>query len=134
MRRALLDHGVTDCFWCGARLRREVHVDHVLSWSQFPTDALFTLVLADPGCNVDKRDTLITPGLLQRWVSRPLEPLQQTADTLLWPLDRPGTLLTAVAAYTYPPDGIPLWGGPHQQGPATAHARSLALRTLRAAA
>ena len=38
-----------------------------------------TLVLADPGCNLDKRDTLITPGLLDRWVTRPLDPLHQHA-------------------------------------------------------
>ena len=82
VRTALRDLGVTDCFWCGARLRHEVHVDHVLPWSQFPTDALFNLVLSDPGCNLDKRDTLVTPALLDRWVARPLDPLQQAADSL----------------------------------------------------
>lgn len=134
VRTALRDLGVTDCFWCGGRLRREVHVDHVLPWSQFPTDALFNLVLADPGCNLDKRDTLVTPALLDRWVTRPLDPLQQAAESLLWPLDRPRTLRTAIAAYTYLPDGVPLWDGRHQHGPATGHTRGIALHTLRTAA
>lgn len=91
-------------------------------------------MLSDPGCNLDKRDNLVTPALLDRWVTRPLDPLQQAADSLLWPLDRPATLRTAIAAYTYLPDGVPLWAGPHQHGPATAHARSIALHTLRTAA
>ena len=73
VRTALLDLGVRDCFWCGARLRTDVHVDHVLPWAHFPNDALFNLVLADQGCNLDKRDVLVGPALLDRWVDRPLD-------------------------------------------------------------
>jgi hypothetical protein len=130
VRQAMQDLGVTDCFWCGARLRADVHVDHVLPWAHFPTDALFNLVLADQPCNLDKRDVLVGPELLARWVSRPLEPLDRAAEALSWRVDRARTVRTAIAAYTWMPDGVPLWHGPRRLAPSTAGGRSHALDVL----
>jgi diadenosine tetraphosphate (Ap4A) HIT family hydrolase len=127
---ALLDLGVRDCFWCGTRLRSDVHVDHVLPWAHFPNDALFNLVLADQGCNLAKRDVLVGPALLGRWVDRPLDALQRASEDLLWPVDRQQSLRTAVAAYTWVPAGVPLWEGAGRLVPSTAYGRRQALAAL----
>jgi len=134
VRIALLDHGVRDCFWCGTRLRSDVHVDHVLPWAHFPNDALFNLVLSDQGCNLDKRDVLVGPALLYRWVDRPLEALQRVSEDLLWPVDRQQSVRIAVAAYTWLPDGVPLWEGARRLVPSSSVDRTRALEILNSVA
>jgi hypothetical protein len=133
--RALRDQGTDDCFWCGARLPASaVQVDHVVPWSSFPNDSLFNLVLADATCNLDKRDTLVAAEAITRWVGRQEAPLLDIGRELDWPVDRAGSLATAVAAYTWLPEGLPLWRRRGVVAPATVSDRLTILAALRRAA
>ncbi len=48
-RRILADEFETDnCFYCGKKLTKSAHVDHVIPWSFIKGDNLWSFVLACP--------------------------------------------------------------------------------------
>ena len=65
------------CFYCG-RSVTEADVDHFIPHSLYPRDLIHNMVLADPGCNRSKSDTLAAKQHLSKW----LEFVQTNADNL----------------------------------------------------
>jgi 5-methylcytosine-specific restriction endonuclease McrA len=65
------------CFYCG-RSVTEADVDHFIPHSLYPRDLAHNFVLADPGCNRSKSDTLAAKQHLSKW----LEFVQTNADNL----------------------------------------------------
>lgn len=47
-----------NCFYCGSKLSKALHVDHVIPWSFVKSDHLWNFVLACPKCNSKKNDLL----------------------------------------------------------------------------
>jgi hypothetical protein len=87
--------------------------DHFLPRVRCGIDAVENLILADEGCNGDKRDLLASPNLVARWTER--NRLHRTAlsDLALaagWDSDPDGTLGVARAIYGHlPPGERPFW-------------------------
>jgi len=65
------------CFYCDKSVK-EADVDHFIPHSLYPRDLAHNFVLADPGCNRSKSDTLAAKAHLHRW----LEFVQSNADNL----------------------------------------------------
>src|SRR5512140_1315534 len=57
------------CFYCQQRLQ-SVDVDHYMPFSLYPRDLAHNFVLAHPGCNRSKSDTLAARPHLERWLER----------------------------------------------------------------
>ncbi|WP_194725328.1 HNH endonuclease [Noviherbaspirillum malthae] len=57
------------CFYCGGALT-DADVDHFIPFSQYPRDLSHNFVLAHPGCNRSKSDTLAARPHLERWLER----------------------------------------------------------------
>lgn len=55
------------CFYCG-RSVSEAEVDHFIPYSLYPRDLVHNFVLADPGCNRSKSDTLAAKQHLSKWL------------------------------------------------------------------
>jgi hypothetical protein len=58
------------CFYCGERLRDDLHVDHFVPWALYPSNLGHNFVLADRRCNEDKSALLADVSHLQRWCER----------------------------------------------------------------
>ncbi len=54
------------CFYCGRKVD-EADVDHFIPFSLYPRDLMHNFVLAHPGCNRSKSDTLAAKVHLDRW-------------------------------------------------------------------
>jgi hypothetical protein len=67
---ALLDLQTGLCFYCQGRLTPKLHVDHFIPWSRYPENGLANLVLAHPGCNLEKKDFLAATPHVLRWSER----------------------------------------------------------------
>jgi 5-methylcytosine-specific restriction endonuclease McrA len=65
------------CFYCGHGLEL-ADVDHFVPFSLYPRDLVDNFVLAHPGCNRSKSDTLAARPHLERWLER----LTKRADQL----------------------------------------------------
>ena len=65
------------CFYCD-RSVSEADVDHFIPHSLYPRDLVHNFVLADPGCNRSKSDTLAAKQHLSKW----LEFVQTNADNI----------------------------------------------------
>ncbi|QDZ26568.1 HNH endonuclease [Noviherbaspirillum sp. UKPF54] len=65
------------CFYCGHSLNA-ADVDHYIPFAQYPRDLAHNFVLAHPGCNRSKSDTLAALPHLERWLER----LQAKSDAL----------------------------------------------------
>ncbi|WP_369055602.1 HNH endonuclease [Kineococcus terrestris] len=109
VRAGLRDLQSGTCFYCGAGLGAETHVDHVLPWSRTGIDGLANLVLADPRCNGDKSATLPALHHVSAALHRPPGDLAALAAPLRWPLERERVLGAARTLYRTSPPGTPLW-------------------------
>ena len=58
------------CFYCGRKLHKTPHVDHVIPWSFIKSDHLWNFVLACPSCNTRKKDQLPNRQKLAAVVTR----------------------------------------------------------------
>lgn len=67
----------TTCFYCRQQLAA-VDVDHFIPFAQYPRDLAHNFVLAHPGCNRSKSDTLAGRPHLERWLER----LQRKVDDI----------------------------------------------------
>jgi len=47
-----------NCFYCGKKLLRKIHVDHFIPWSFIKEDKIWNFVLACPTCNIKKTNKL----------------------------------------------------------------------------
>lgn len=45
-----------NCFYCGKKLQKNIHVDHFIPWSFVKDDKIWNFVLACPTCNVRKNN------------------------------------------------------------------------------
>ena len=70
------------CFYCGKKIRKTPHVDHVIPWSFIKSDHLWNFVLACPACNIKKKDQLPTRQKLAAVVSRN-ESLSQLNNSII---------------------------------------------------
>lgn len=70
----------SNCFYCGCKLKKSVHVDHVIPWSFVKEDHLWNFVLACPTCNEKKKDKLPTASILAEVILRN-ERLSQKANS-----------------------------------------------------
>lgn len=57
------------CFYCQQSLQ-SADVDHYMPFSLYPRDLAHNFVLAHPGCNRSKSDTLAARPHLERWLER----------------------------------------------------------------
>jgi len=57
------------CFYCEHGLNT-VDVDHFIPFAQYPRDLAHNFVLAHPGCNRSKSDSLAAKPHLERWLER----------------------------------------------------------------
>lgn len=71
-----------NCFYCGRKLNKAVHVDHVIPWTFIKSDHLWNFVLACPGCNSRKKDFLPNKTDLSRVISRN-ETLQRSHNSIV---------------------------------------------------
>lgn len=59
-----------NCFYCGCKLNRTSHVDHVIPWAFVKADHLWNFVLSCPKCNHKKKDRLPTKESLSKVIVR----------------------------------------------------------------
>lgn len=71
-----------NCFYCGKKLQRTTHVDHVIPWNYIKGDYIWNFVLACPSCNIKKKDKLPNEPILSRVVVRN-EKLLQSSNPLV---------------------------------------------------
>ena len=71
-----------NCFYCGKKLQKGVHVDHVIPWSYMKEDYLWNFVLACPACNIKKKDKLPNEPILSQVVVRN-EELKQSDNPII---------------------------------------------------
>lgn len=97
------------CFYCTARLGKDLQVDHVLPWSRVTIDGLANLVLSCQACNGNKSAILPQPGHVARALDRGKSALDQLADEINWPnqYDRVGA--AAHGLYATQPESTPVW-------------------------
>lgn len=96
------------CFYCGQPLK-EADVDHYVPFSLYPRDLAHNFVLAHPGCNRSKSDTLAARPHLEQWLER----LVKHADAL-----QDIGACAGVAADTSTSQRVAAWGysSAHQSG------------------
>ncbi len=72
LKPALMDLQQGYCFYCHNRIKKDsqVHLDHFIPWSRYPTDFGHNFVIADAGCNSAKTDFLAAEEHLERWALR----------------------------------------------------------------
>lgn len=99
------------CFYCGTRLRRNDHIDHVLPWSRVGIDGLANLVLACQGCNTDKRHALPSLTIVDRVLERDHITLDQIATEITWPTQYDRVRGSARGIYLGEPAGVLTWDG-----------------------
>jgi 5-methylcytosine-specific restriction endonuclease McrA len=58
----------SQCFYCQSKVN-EADVDHFVPFSLYPRDLIHNFVLAHPGCNRSKSDTLAAKLHLERWLA-----------------------------------------------------------------
>jgi hypothetical protein len=73
VRPVLWDLQEGRCFYTGRPLAGDVHVDHFVPWSLFPTDLAHNFVLASRAANAAKSDHLAAEEHLERWLRRSVE-------------------------------------------------------------
>lgn len=59
-----------NCFYCGRKLKQEVHVDHFIPWSFVKDDKIWNFVLACATCNTRKNNKIPREDYLIRLVHR----------------------------------------------------------------
>ena len=59
-----------ECFYCGKKLSKNPHLDHVIPWSFLKTDSLWNFVFACPHCNESKSNKIPTEEFLTRLIER----------------------------------------------------------------
>ncbi|MGH3677502.1 MAG: HNH endonuclease domain-containing protein [Mycobacterium sp.] len=99
------------CFYCGAHLRPDNPIDHVLPWSLVGIDGLANLVLACGRCNADKRNSLPALDIVDRVLERDRSELEEIAARLEWPTQRNRVMAAARGLYLGQPPGVPTWSG-----------------------
>lgn len=58
------------CFYCGAKLKNKIHVDHFIPWSFVKDDKIWNFVLSCPHCNERKNNKLPAKEYLIRIETR----------------------------------------------------------------
>lgn len=99
------------CFYCGAHLPADNPIDHVLPWSLVGIDGLANLVLACARCNGDKRHALPAVEIVDRVLDRDAGVLEQIAEEIRWPTERPRVVSAARGIYRGQPEGVATWSG-----------------------
>ncbi len=59
-----------NCFYCGKKLQKGIHVDHFIPWTFVKDDKLWNFVLACPSCNIKKSNKLPSRQALERLQQR----------------------------------------------------------------
>jgi 5-methylcytosine-specific restriction endonuclease McrA len=139
LRDPLLGLQLGRCFYCRGD-RGPWEVNHFLPWARWPDDRLDNLVVADRGCNGDKRAALAALSHLERWWRR-LTPgteehdhLGVIAATVSWPRRADRTAGGARGLYLHQPDGTLLWQAPGEVHPLDARRLQLTFAAVPAAA
>lgn len=58
------------CFYCGKKLRSNIHVDHFIPWSFIKEDKIWNFVLSCSKCNIKKSDSLPQEKNIHRIIIR----------------------------------------------------------------
>ena len=59
-----------NCFYCGKKLNRKIHVDHFIPWSFVKDDKIWNFVLSCDKCNEKKNNKLPAAAFIDRIVTR----------------------------------------------------------------
>lgn len=59
-----------NCFYCGKRLSKSIHVDHLIPWSFTKNDKIWNFVLSCPACNLKKSDNLVSEEYIDQIIER----------------------------------------------------------------
>ena len=59
-----------NCFYCGSKLTKSIHVDHFIPWSFVKDDRIWNFVLSCPTCNSKKNNKLPSPSYIDRLIKR----------------------------------------------------------------
>lgn len=59
-----------NCFYCGKKLDRVIHVDHFIPWSFIKEDKTWNFVLSCSGCNIKKKDRLVSKKYIEKLIDR----------------------------------------------------------------
>lgn len=70
------------CFYCGKKLSKSPHLDHVIPWSFLKNDALWNFVFACPHCNESKNNKVPREEYLIRLINRNSELRIDSPDIL----------------------------------------------------
>lgn len=109
IRSALMDTFGAKCFYCGAGLRPNSPVDHVLPWSRAAIDGVANLVPACERCNVDKSNSLPAVEIMTRVLGRDRILLDRIGSQAGWPVQYERVCGAARGLYRGLPDGAPTW-------------------------
>lgn len=115
VRAGLRDLQGNRCFYCGKPIRSASEVDHFIPWSRYPDNSIDNLVLADHGCNNNKRDYLGASDLVSTWRERNINAggkdgeLNQIAADARWETAPERTLKVARGIYGGLPEETQLW-------------------------
>jgi hypothetical protein len=109
VKEDLRDLQADRCFYCEARMKREIVVDHFLPWARYPNNAIENLVAADARCNSSKRDFLAAPGHVEKWRGRPSGALAAISRARQWESAGETTESVMRSVYLRLPEGTRLW-------------------------
>lgn len=70
-----------NCFYCGRKLQKNIHVDHFIPWSFVKDDKIWNFVLSCPSCNERKNNRVPTKDLLIKLEER--NKMIQRTDNIL---------------------------------------------------
>lgn len=59
-----------NCFYCGKKLNKKIHVDHFIPWSFVKDDRIWNFVLTCPTCNIKKNNRLADRRYVENLVRR----------------------------------------------------------------
>lgn len=100
------------CFYCGARVGRQIDVDHFIPWARYPDNGIDNLVAAHPACNNQKRDFFAAAEHLEHWTGRSRvrnEDLDILVSEAGWVRDAGRSRSVARAMYSRLPQGSRVW-------------------------
>ena len=68
------------CFYCGKKLGKTIHLDHVIPWDFIKSDDIWNFVFSCPTCNTSKSNRLPSEEFINKLTTRNLKMKIETPD------------------------------------------------------